>query len=271
MIKIDIRGMKEVQQLLKTVPMQASRAAEQALDETAVFIRDAVKVEMKMVFRNPVNYTLNSLKVTKTKGHNMRASVWFKDPDRFNVQHYLVPQVMGGKRRLKGFEHALIPELGKEEYIPGKGARLDSHGNISVGQIRQFMSVIGIAERTAGSTQNMTARSSKRNKKPRDYVIIKRGNRGHLPPGVYERYQSGVGFGAKTKRSLPFGEWQRGRTRGRFSSVIRAKGLRGIVIAGRTGRPIKPLLDFYGIAHKEFAKRFMATFNTHFAAPSAFK
>lgn len=264
MISITIDD-KQVKDMLKAMPKQASRAAEQALDFTATRIADEVRTQMLRRFDRPTQYTLNSLKVTKTRNHNMMASVWFKDPDRMG-QHYLVPQVDGGKRKLKGFERG----LGGHEYIPGAGAKVDNHGNVSPGQIKQIMSVLGRAETSAGFSANLTAQSAKRNKKSRDYVVIgkpnSRGIGGRLIPGVYQRYVKGVGFGAKTKRYLPFGEWEKGRTRGRFSSVVQAKGLRPIFLQGRTGKAIKPLLPFYKIAHDEYNRRFLPAFTARFNA-----
>ena len=258
MISITIDD-KAVKAMLKALPKQASRAAEQALDFTALRIGYEIYTQMLRVFDRPNMYTLNSLKVTKTKGHNMQASVWFKDPERMG-QHYLVPQVDGGRRKLKGFERA----LGNDEYVPGVGAKLDQYGNISPGQIKQILSVLGKAQTSAGYDANLTAKSAKTNKRSRDYVVIKPGNRGHLNPGVYQRYQTGVGFGAKTKRTMPFGEYQKGRTRGRFSSVVQAKGLRPIMLVGRTGRAVRPLLPFYKIAHATYDKYFIARFTTEF-------
>jgi len=80
--------------------------------------------------------------------------------------------------------------------------------------------------------------------------------------GVYQRYQTGVGFGAKTKRTMldRSKAWQKGRTRGRFASVIRARGLRPVLLTGRTGHNVKPLLDFYGVAHRTFAREFERRF-----------
>ncbi len=258
MISITIDD-KAVKAMLKGLPKQASRAAEQALDFTALRIADEIRTQMLRVFDRPTMYTLNSLKVTKTKGHNMQASVWFKDPERMG-QHYLVPQVDGGRRKLKGFERA----LGTDEYVPGVGAKLDRYGNISPGQIKQILSVLGKAQTSAGYDANLTAKSAKTNKRSRDYVVIKPGNRGRLNPGVYQRYQTAAGFGAKTKRTLPFGEYQKGRTRGRFSSVVQAKGLRPIMLIGRTGHAVRPLLPFYKIANATYDKYFIARFTTEF-------
>lgn len=258
MITIDIKGLKNVQQMLATMPKAARRAAELALDATAQAIRDEIRRTMPLVFDRPTPYTLNSLKITPTRGHNLQASVWFKEPPRMGA-HYLVPQVEGGVRALKGFERA----LGQQEFTPAMGARINQYGNVSPGQIRQILSVLKLAERSAGYSANLTARSAKRNRKDRDYVLITK-QQGRLLPGIHQRFQTGVGFGHKTKRTLPFGTWQKGRTRGRFASVVRAKGLRPVLLMGRTGKQVKPRLDFYTIGHKEFQRRFGPLFWNHF-------
>lgn len=170
---------------MKAIPRQANRAAEVALDNTAKDIKKAEVAEMKRVFDSPTRWTLNSLKMTPTINHNMQAVVWFKDPDRMG-QHYLVPQVEGGPRKFKGFEQA----FGNRMFVPGQAARMTKAGNVSPGQIRQILSVLGRAERTAGYSANVTKRSSSRNKKQRDYVYISK-RHGKLYPGIYQRFAKG--------------------------------------------------------------------------------
>lgn len=249
---------KGLRRLMAVAPKEARRALEIALDKLAFAARDRVREEMPRVFERPTPYTLNSLRVEKTRNHNMQARVWFKEPDRM-TQHYLVAQVEGGPRRLKGFERA----LGNQAYMPSRHARLDRYGNLPYGQIVQILSVLGRAEYVAGYSANITARSAKRNRKPRDFVLLPRGT-GKLPPGVYQRIQTGRGFGAKTKRHLPFGEYQRGRTRGRFSSAIRARGLRPVLI--KTGRPpvYRRRLPFHALGRQVVEQRFEATFSAEF-------
>ncbi len=240
-----------VKKLLESLPKTAHRAAELALDQTARDIKEAEYDEMRRVFDNPVPYTLKSLQMTPTMNHVLQASVWFKDPDRM-TQHYLVPQVEGGVRKLKGFERA----LGRGEYIPGKGARMTKYGNVSPGQIRQFLSVLGKAERTAGYSANISKRSKRRNRKQRDFVLLPDGSsRGALPPGIYQRVKTARGFGAKKRRNLPFGEWQKGKR----SEAVRARGLRPIMVEGKEA-PVTPRLDFYGIAGHVFDGRFSSLF-----------
>ena len=251
---------KMMRKIVNQFPNQVRRAGEISLDRTAFEVRDAIKKLMGQVFDNPTRYTLNSLRVQRTKSHNMMAAVFFKEPDRMG-KHYLVPQVDGGARRLKGFERA----LGDMPFMPSKHhPRLNRHGNLPYGWIVNVLSVLGRAEHVAGFSSNITAGSKKRNRKPRDYVHILEGrgqgvgrSRGGgssgraLPPGVYKRTQTGVGFGHKTKKTLPFGEYQKGRRRGRFASVIKARGLRPVLIRGKS-RTVNyhPRLPFYSASRE---------------------
>jgi len=260
MITLSIKGVDPVKKALKQAPDKARRACAVALTLTAKEIKQAEQAEIKRVFDSPVPYTVNSLQLTPATKDRLSAVVWFKSPDRMGA-HYLVPQVAGGQRRLKGYELA----LGMGRLVPGKGARLTKAGNLSLGQIRQLLSVLGKADKAVGDMQNITARSRKKNIKARDYVVIPR-KHGKLYPGVYERVQSKAGFGAKTKRTFADKSkaYQKGRTRGRFSSVIRARGLKPVLIKGRQNKPTAPLLDFYRIARDIRAKRFIPIFNQIF-------
>lgn len=250
-----------ISKMLAKYPKEAIRAAEHALDFTAKDVRDEERAAIKRVFDNPTPYTLNSLKVTPTRNHNMQASVWFKEPDRMG-HHYLVPQVEGGKRKLKGFERALDSTM----FIPGKGVRLNKSGNVSYGQIKQVLSVLGKTEWYAGYAANKTARSAKRNGKERDYILITQ-RKGRLLPGVYLRKQTGVGFGAKTKRTFADrGQtYQKGRTRGGFSSVVVARGLKPILLQGRQNANVTPRLHFYKIARAVFNRQFPKHFDAQLA------
>ncbi len=260
MIRMTIKEDKQISALLKDYPVVAARAAEIALDRTTRDAKEEIYVEMRRVFKSPTDYTLDSLKMRPTQNHNMETSIWFKDPVRMS-QHYLVPQVEGGARRLKGFEQALDDTM----FVPGRGVRLNKAGNISMGQIRQILSVFGLAERTAGYSANITSRSRRKNPNQRDYFFLKK-RHGRLYPGVYERVakrRAGLGKARKhvIDKSLAY---QKGMRRGKFSSVIRARGIKPILIKGRQFAPYKPRLAFYEIAEKvyeqSFKRRFFAEF-----------
>jgi hypothetical protein len=270
-VKIDD---KQVRRLIASLDKHAIRAAEQALDKTAVAIAKEIQSTMKRVFDSPVPYTINSLKVTKTKNHNMVASVWFKDPERMS-QHYLVPQVEGGQRKEKGFERATGSKkfiTTPTKFIPSEHLTLDKYGNVKPQLIRQILSVLGAAEISSGHQANLTKKSAVRNQKDRDFVWLPRGaGGGKLPPGVYRRVIRGNQISAKQKRflnrqikagRLKAGTYQ--QTQG-GSSIARAKGLMPVLIVGKQRAPIKPLLPFYDIAAQVYQREFRRTFDAIFS------
>jgi hypothetical protein len=264
MIRVTIDD-RQIRKLIAALPKSAGRAAEIALDKTAQAIRNEVKGEMRRVFDRPVPYTMNSLQITPTRGHNMEASVWFKDPERMS-QHYLVPQVEGGPRRLKGLERAVSTMAGGNmELVPGAGAKLDRFGNVARGQVQQIMSVLKVSEQWSGHQSDITARSARRGKE-RDYVFIPR-KRGRLLPGIYQRVAKGSSairgryssIDGRTKgRAGGAHAWQIGRKK----MVVRARGLKPILLRGRTGDQVRPLLDFYGIAERVYSERFAGLFQS---------
>jgi hypothetical protein len=261
MIKVTVDS-RAVKAALIAYPKIASRSLEIAIDKTAMAIKNAEVAEMKRVFDKPTPYTLNSLKVTRTKGHNMKASVWFKEPDRM-ADHYLLPEVEGGERKFKGFERA----LGNNKFVPGKGASRDRYGNVPNSMLRQMLGVLGKAER-AGYQANITAKSARRNRKQRDYVFLPAGSSGGaLPPGVYRRVvQKGSGFfGDKSQKNLPFGTYQKGRRRKKFFSVIRARGMKPILVIGKQHGQYQQRLQFYTIARRVHSEVFNKFFLSDFS------
>lgn len=265
-IRVDIDD-SDVRKMIAALPKTAGRAAEMALDRTAREIRNEIRDTMRTVFKGPVPYTLNSLQITPTRNHNMEASVWFKDPDRMG-QHYLVPQVEGGARKLKGFERAIAGRYGvKMEMVPGVGAKIDRYGNVSAGQIKQIMSVLKVAQQYAGYDADITKRSASKGKE-RDYVLIPK-KRGKLLPGVYQRVARGSSSirgryssidGRIKGRAGGAYAWQVGKRK----LVTRARGLKPILVRGKTGDQVRPRLDFYGIAERVYSQRFTELFYAKF-------
>lgn len=264
MINITIDD-KAVKRMLQTMSKTAMRAAELALDWTAHDIKIRERQEMLKVFDRPTQYTMRSIHITPTQNHNMQASVWFETPDRMK-QHYLWPQVEGGQRKMKGFERAF-----GQKFIPGKAATMTPHGNVLTGQIWQILSVLGKADRTGGIgwTANITKKSARRNKKQRDYVYLPLGSRrGGLPPGIYRRVAA-AGKDVDAKVSRRFGlrgakTYQYGRTKGKFQSFTRARGLEPILLVGRQSAAVKPLFKFYEVAEAVFQKNFRKHFDRKF-------
>lgn len=171
----------------------------QALNWTIFNARDAQRAAMASVFDRPTSFTLNRTnQVTRATPQVLVAQTKIRDDQSTGIApvNYLAPNIFGGTRKIKRFERALQARgLMPNGWIaiPGNGAKLDAYGNMSRGQIMQVLSVLGAAEQQGGYSANITDRSRKRNKKPRDYFVSTptlpspRGVKGRLPYGVYQR------------------------------------------------------------------------------------
>lgn len=258
MITIRLKGVEATLKNLEKIRAdQIPFATAKALTDTAKLVRDKTVATMKGVFDKPTPFTLNAFQIRPATKSNLTAKVEFK----YERLGYMRTQVEGGTRGRKRSESALqktgIMQSG-QHWVPGKGARLNQYGNISGGQITQLLSVLRSAETSSGYSANMTTRSAKKNRKQRDYFAVTK-KRGGLVPGIYERVQSGAGFGAKTKKSLPFGTYQKGRSKGKIASVIRARGVKPVLIfvdkAGYQKR-----LPFYDLSQKVVDRNFRRIF-----------
>ena len=227
MLGIDIQTWDEgqVKAIVQEDQKHLSRVIEQALDATAYDMREGLHEEMKTAFHEPTKFTLNSLKYDKTKNHNMEVKVWLLQPERMS-DHYLLPQILGGVRKTKGFERA----LGNTRMFPARGLKLTKAGNVSRGLITQILSALGLAEHTQGYQANRTEKSAKRNKKrQKRYAYLYKGS-GKMPPGIYQR----VGKGERN--------------------------LKPIMLEGKQEQSVTPLFKFYTvselIANERFAHHF---------------
>ena len=194
----------EVQKFLDAQHKQATYAAAVALTRTAQDVRTAEYAEMRRVFDKPTPYTMKSLFVKGATKQRMEARVWVKD-DRAGsgtpAERYLLPQIEGGPRSLKGFERAL-QRAGymRQGYkaVPGDFARLDQYGNVSFGQLIQIMSQLRITL-TAGHTRNISTDKKKaaraRQRAGGQYMAFPDG-RGKLLPGIYQRRDFALGSAA---------------------------------------------------------------------------
>ena len=102
------RGMMKLQitetgDQLGEVPRRVRTAMAQAVTGLAFDVRDALRQEMADVFDKPNAFTLNAFRVAPATGDDPTAVVWAM-PRQAN---YLRPEIEGGKRGSKGFEHKL--------------------------------------------------------------------------------------------------------------------------------------------------------------------
>lgn len=111
---------------------QFEKAAAVALTRTAWDVRKELTEEMQSVFDNPTPFTLRAFRVDMAKASDLTATVWAgKEQAR-----YLRPEIEGGERNTKGFERKMHL-FGGQVALPGEGAKLNRHGNMSLAFIKK--------------------------------------------------------------------------------------------------------------------------------------
>lgn len=205
----DYNAMK--QQLDPIQQKQLPFALAMALTRTGKAVQQENIKEMQRVFDRPTRYTLNSLRLWPASKRELKATVEFRG-DYGAKGHYLWPQIEGGPRVAKRFEIMLqnVLLLPRDmRAVPGEGAKLDAHGNMSAGQIVQILSQLRL-QMTAGFESKIGGKTF--DKKKVDRAVRRQGYRifavggaerkGKLLPGVYARYD--FAFGSAVKPLLVF-------------------------------------------------------------------
>lgn len=169
----------------------ASRALADALNHTANQARQALRAEMTSVFDRPTPWVLNSVRVLNATPESPEAALWVQDwaagKNPFSAEDYLLPQVEGGHRitrRAEGYlrESGILPA--GRFIVPGRGARLDSYGNISRGHMMQILSGLRAIHRSGSDHNATSSRRSLRKGHSTAFFVMKRGK---TPIGIAER------------------------------------------------------------------------------------
>ncbi len=211
MAAVEIRGLDELIRGLNNLQReQLPIVMVKTLNQLAYVAKNKVVDEMESVFDRPTSFTLNSMNVVEAKETQLQSIVTPKDPMRLNPgQHYLNPQVEGGQRWFKKFEAKLykkgILPAGYFTVPSAAGAKFDSFGNMSKGQIVQILSYFDTFG-DAGFRSNMGQKGraklakSTRNKLGYAYFSIQPGSRSRHHPGIYMRItlHDGQGQGSST-------------------------------------------------------------------------
>lgn len=196
--------------LEKDAPFAVARA----LTWTAQDVREAEQRHIAEVINNPTTYTLRSLFLERATKSKLKARVWLKgDP---YSQHYMLPLIEGGERKMKRFERRLQMTgymRADERAVPGQGIALDAYGNISRGLINKILSQLRTAV-VSGDYSNASSSKRSRAKRAGVQYFASQGPQGgrsalagrakgggvaraaggqHLPRGVWERRQHAWG------------------------------------------------------------------------------
>ena len=232
MFKMDARSnINEALRNFKDWRVNVPLATAKALTFTGQAVQAAEKQEMPRVFDRPTPFTLNSLYLKPATWADLSVRVFFKDLR--SRDHYLLPQIEGGKRDRKLFERYLHNRglMGQYWYaVPGERADLDAYGNMSRGQLVRIMSALQAIPDGGGRQGYLMNRSAAsaarraRSKKPKALVNY---------------------FVGRPSPKDPMGVWERvGKT-----------GLRPILIFVKAPR-YKKRFDFYGIANNVATREF---------------
>lgn len=219
---IKITGLQEIRASLKDFSDRRFRAAvATGLTRTAVEAKAAAEKRMQADLDRPTPYTQRSLYVVTATAEQDRsgisnlatpgdpfsgrivraaylsAEVGIKGDEGVTgkgtpATKYLLPQVDGGQRHTKRFELALQAKGAMPKgwlAVPAAGARLDSFGNVSRGQVQQILAQVG-TELLAGSQRTPHSNKAKLAGQRRaggQFFVVLPGRKGKLKPGIYHR------------------------------------------------------------------------------------
>lgn len=239
MIVVDIRAdvSKALRKLDDARQKQVPFATALALTRTAQYTKGILRDEIARSFNAPTPYTLDSLFIRTATKANLRAAVYVKDQAAKGnpAVRFLLPNVQGTQRNLKGFESLLIRNGAMPDgyfAVPGPGAQLDAFGNVPGATITKILSQLQSSrDYTANESAKGKTRKNRRQSVGR-YFAIKPGGGDPRPPGIYERI-SFFGGGAvrlvffytrkrpQYTRRYRFDEVGRAAARGRFPLEFR--------------------------------------------------
>jgi hypothetical protein len=194
-----------LRRMIAEAPDQVRFATALALTRTAQDVKKAEEDEMRDIFDRPTQYTMSSIFMKSATKANLQAEVWLKDfaGKATAAAEFLMPQIVGGTRRIKRFERAMqsvgaMPD--GYRIVPGSAAKLDANGNLDRGQIVQILSYFK-AFPEAGYKANMTDKRRQqlaKGSKARQgfvYFVGRPGDR--LPLGVWQRVRFAGGSAIK--------------------------------------------------------------------------
>lgn len=213
-IKTDIKG------LVKEFDAVRAKQIPYAIRLTVNKLAENSKknMEMKEISKldRPTRYTQNMMRVQYANRINLISTIKVKDSATVTKRGMYGPdQVLGhlfkgGTRRGKGFEglmrqKGILPE--GMFAVPGEGATLDAHGNLSRGLIVQLLAYFN-AFQESGFRANMSDKNKsaferrymrKHHKSAQsfNFFLVKKDGTSTLHPGIWARVGFGVGKSIK--------------------------------------------------------------------------
>jgi hypothetical protein len=170
-------------------------ASVQALTKTSVIARDAIKGDMKRVFKSPTPYALNASRALFARKATMSSAVLLRDFGKLPAEDYLGPEIEGGDRKAKNFEKALrdagILPVGMF-VVPGRAATIDRYGNQSAAEIVAILAAMSAYRSGGAVARAVTKRALARRARPRIKYFVARSSHGSGKPlGIYKVVSAG--------------------------------------------------------------------------------
>jgi hypothetical protein len=184
-----------IQRAFTNMARQIPTATSMALNSTARVVEKELKKTMYSIFDRPTPFVMDSLRTILSSEQNLQAKVWFKNPpNMWDKEHYLAPQVYGGSRPFKRFEHLLQTNAHVSKSlprgwfaVPGPAARMDAYGNMSRGQLVQLLSAMKAFSESGYRMNRRDKGMGGRARNNLQYVVIQPGRGSKLKPGVWLR------------------------------------------------------------------------------------
>lgn len=150
MLKIELQGLAELRAELREFSDRRFNASvASALTGTAKSMRDSWRAEIDREVDRPLARTKSAAMFLSASAAKLQSEVKLKDDVAGTPPAtYLNPQERGGSRLVKKFEQALqnAGAMPKGYFtVPGRGAKLDAHGNVSRAQIVAVITALGTA------------------------------------------------------------------------------------------------------------------------------
>ncbi|MFC2974721.1 hypothetical protein ACFOJE_21240 [Azotobacter bryophylli] len=160
-----------------------------ALTRTAQLVKKGTLDVMRARLDRPTPITMSSVFVKPATKARLEARVWFKDSWSSGIpaDRYMQPAVLGGARRHKRFEKALISRqiMKPNQYAVPAKEFLNQYGNITGGLAKKVLSGLGAAEMTSGYKANATNSRRSRRKGNADRFFVLHGL--DRSSGIWER------------------------------------------------------------------------------------
>ncbi len=172
-----------------TVPYAAATALTRTAEYAA---KKAIPAEMRVVFDNPVSYTLNALRFEKASKDNLSARVLVKNAAGSGVtpENFLLPSVDGSGRKKKSSERSLGYQgvLGSAMYaMPGKGMELDGNDNVKGADVRTILTALKSIRAVSNGVDKKTNKRLSKGRKLANDLMVGKPNGGDRPDGIWRR------------------------------------------------------------------------------------